>query len=344
MSALRRVKSVANGLKYFAIARSLYPRWMYLMVDQCNSRCRTCNIWQQKPCDNPITPEQLKSILESELFKNTEYFGITGGEPTLFNLIGYLKVAHTSLPNAMLSVSSNGLLPDKLYSTVDLCLWEGMQINVGLSLDGIGEFHDRWRGVTGNFEKVDWLVHKFIELQRAYPKTFSFGVGSTLTVETAKQTDQLLAYTRKLNVPFLWHWYNHTPFYHNKLRQEDSKLFESAILKLMKPSPYRDSWVEYLHTGKFPHVRCQALSNYFLLNCDGVVKPCLTLWNENVGNMLKDDPVKVWYSKEANQVRSKIASCQGCLNKWACDWNVLASAYPKYILKRATTRLTSHEN
>jgi MoaA/NifB/PqqE/SkfB family radical SAM enzyme len=313
---------------------------MYLMFDQCNSRCRTCNIWQQKHCDKPITPKQLRDLLHSELFRNIEYFGITGGEPTLFDLDGFLQVAHEVLPQAALSISSNGLNPVKLYDAVEKCVSAGIHLDVGLSLDGIGEFHDYWRGVKGNFEKVDWLVHKLKILQCEYPILLSFGVGSTLTVETAQQADSLRAYCKNVGIPFVWHWFNYAPFYHNAPRKADVALFESAILKVVDKSIHRDMWLSYLRTGKFPRLKCQAFSSYLLLNCDGTIRPCLSLWNHSGGNMLENDPIAVWTSKEADDVRQRVSQCHGCLNMWACNWNLVTN-YPKYLIKKVALGLRS---
>ena len=333
------VKAVLQRFKFSVVAEA-YPRWMYLMFDKCNSRCKTCQIWRQKPCPNPLTPEQFYSILQSELFRNIEYIGVTGGEPTLFDLYGFLCVAHKAFPHATLSVSSNGLLPRKLYDTVKQCLKEGIRLDVGLSLDGVGAFHDYWRGVKGNFKKVDWLIRKLLELRKAYAKQLNFGVGSTLTVETAKQADEIATYCKKLGVPFMWHWFNHATFYHNTPRKVDAALFTGAVLKVMGKSIFRDMWLNYLATGKFPRLKCKALSNYLLLNCDGSVRPCLSLWDYTAGNMLENDPLTVWCSEEAKNVRKKVALCSGCLNKWAVEWN-LVMAYPTFVMRKIAGRLRS---
>jgi len=336
---VKRVKSVLQRFKH-SVSDKDFPRWMYLMFDRCNSRCQTCNIWSQEPCSKPLKPEDFRRILSSELFRNIEYIGITGGEPTLFDLYGFFRAGHEVHPKATLNVSSNGLLPHKLYDVVSRCLKEGMRLEVGLSLDGVGEFHDYWRGVKDNFVKVDWLIHKLSELRLLYPNLLTVGVGSTLTLETAGQADALVSYCRKLNVPFMWHWFNFASFYHNDPRPMDTAVFESAVLKVMGKSIFRDMWLYHLRTRKFPRLKCRALSSYFLLNCDGTVRPCLTLWDHSAGNMLEHGPLTVWHSEQAELVRKIVASCHGCLNKWACDWN-LTMSYPAYLVRKAKVRLSS---
>jgi MoaA/NifB/PqqE/SkfB family radical SAM enzyme len=120
----------------------------------------------------------------------------------------------------------------------------------------------------------------------------------------------------------------------------DALAFELAVLKVMDKNLYRSLWLNYLRTGQFPNLKCHALSSYLLLNCDGTIRPCLSLWDNNAGNVLEDDPLKVWFSEEASNIRSKVASCSGCLNKWAVDWN-LTMSYPKYLVRKAAVRLSS---
>lgn len=336
---MRRIEAILHRFKC-SVADKAFPRWMYVEVtDRCNSRCRTCSIWKQTPCPNPMTPKDLRGVLSSELFRNVEYVGNSGGEPTLVDLYGFLQAEHEALPKAALSISSNGLLPDKLYEVVSRCVKEGMHLDVGLSLDGVGAFHDYWRGVKGNFERLDLVIRKLLQLQRVYPDLLNVGAGSTLTVETSKQADALADYCGRLGLPLMWHWFNFAPFYYNKPRQANAVLFERAILKIMDKTVYREMWLNYLHTAKFPHLKCHALSSFLLLNCDGTIRPCLTFWDHPAGNVLRHDPVRVWHSEKAEAVRQLVSNCAGCLNKWACDWNLIM-AYPSFLAKKLIARLT----
>jgi MoaA/NifB/PqqE/SkfB family radical SAM enzyme len=54
----------------------------------------------------------------------------------------------------------------------------GITLDVGVSLDGIGEVHDKIRGVPGNFAKADWLLHKLVELKnKKYHEKLSIAAG-----------------------------------------------------------------------------------------------------------------------------------------------------------------------
>lgn len=325
------------------LSSNLYPRWLWFEVtDKCNSRCRTCNIWRKEWTRDPLKPEELRRILSSSLFHNVRYVLNSGGEPALVDLYSFLLAEHNAMPNANLQISTNGILAEKVVDTAEKCLAIGIHLDIGISLDGVGAVHDTWRGVKGNFEHVDWLLHKLLDLKKSY-SFLNVAVGSTLTNETAKQADKMINYCRKLGVPFMWHWYNVSSFYDNFNADAsfDKTALSCALDKVFSSNDaYSQSWHEYLLTGKIqPPFECFALSTFLVLKCNGDIVPCLSKWDDAIGNVRHIEPLNVWCSDEAEQVRCKIKSCEGCLNSWGYGWSKL-SQRPFYsiLLERAKLR------
>jgi len=280
-----------------------------------------------------MSPVKFADTLSSRLFKNVKYVINSGGEPTLTDLLRVLVDEKTCLPKATLQISSNGILATKLLEIIKKFLSFNRRLDVGLSLDGIGCSHDVYRGSKGNFEKVDWLLKNLKALKNPL---LNVTVGSTLTEYTVKHAEALSKYAKKMDVPFMWHWFNKSDFYGNqKVPDQQHEQFKNAILNVMPPSLYRDMWIKTLETKFIPHFKCYALRTFCVLKCNGDIAPCLSMWNESIGNVKDADPMEIWNSQRAKEVRDKIAKCEGCLNNWSVSWSLQSYLfkYPLYWWK-----------
>ncbi len=271
------------------------------------------------------------NILANPLFKDVDYIINSGGEPSLCNLKNVLEMENKILPNATLQVSTNGLLPEKIESAVEHALSLGARVDVGISLDGIGRAHDRIRGVPGNFNKVNSLIDSLLALKVEYPK-LAVMVGSTLTAKTVEHCNDLLFYAEEKKVNFLWHWYNSSAFYNNtqnKSAASNLGRFYKAVTEVMPDSVYRDAWLQSL-SGNMPRFDCYSLRSFAVLRCTGDIVPCLSHWNDSIGNIMEEDPQTVWHSKKAQTLRKMIHTCghKGCLNNWGFGWSIEDKHFP----------------
>ncbi len=312
--------------------QSVNPKLKRLWVgvtDQCNSRCKTCNIWHNKSGDQPLNHADGYSFLASEPFKNVDYILNSGGEPTLVDIERIMLKEHEYLPKATIQLSTNGLLPDKALHAVKTMLESGAKIDVGISLDGIGEDHDNWRGVKGNFDKVDYLIKELCTL-RETNCNLKITVGSTLMSETVLKMDALLSYSKKHNIPFMWHWFNRSSFYGNgdgniSWTPEVTNRMIHAIETVHPDSLYRSWWINYIRTNKIPSFKCYALKSFATVKSNGDIVPCLSHWDDAIGNVFDSDPNSLFRTDKAKFVRklvSKCGNCVGCLNSWGCGWSL----------------------
>jgi len=320
----------ASKIKLFGVVR---PRFLWVETsDLCNSRCVTCNIWQNKTSRNVL---DLK-VLAKPLFRDVQYIINSGGEPSLSDLSNILLTEHRLLPKAVLQVSTNGLLVDKVVDAVCDVLRVGAWVDVGLSLDGVGEAHDRWRGVSGNFEKVKALTEKLVKLQKKYVG-LNVTVGSTLTDKTFENSQDLYAYSKKYGVNFMWHWFNQGTFYNNNIDLKLSPENAKKALTIMSDSLYRYLWLQSLQ-GQIPRFECYALRSFAVLKCTGEIVPCLSRWNQSIGNIMEHSGKTVWSGSLAKKARLDISKCAGCLNSWGCGWSLQTKYFPslQYKLKEKT--------
>jgi len=279
----------------------LKPQWLVFMTtDKCNSRCTHCNIWRQKGIDNPLTPKELEKTLSDPLFKNIKEVINTGGESTLRNDLEEIFLAeHKALPKANLQLSTNALIPQRTVDLAKALLKRGIPLSIGISLDGVGEHHDKVRGVKGNFERVDWLVHELLKLKEIHKNKLNFVLGFTLsglTVDYMKETQE---YGKKVGVDVLVQWYNQANFYSNlgrELSKTDKKLLDAV--KSLPPSFIRESWLSSME-GKFIKFPCFALHTFCVLKTNGDIVPCLNLFESSAGNVREKTPTEICKNKES---------------------------------------------
>ena len=131
----------------------------YLITNQCNSHCITCNAWKKAELECFNTNE-LRSLLSDELFTDIQHIGISGGEPSTFDmLIDHIKVIVETLPKIeTLSITSNCILSDfwieNLLPICKICNEHKVYFQFNISLDGIGNVHDKIRGTKNNFSNT----------------------------------------------------------------------------------------------------------------------------------------------------------------------------------------------
>lgn len=167
--------------------------------DICNSRCVMCNIWQRKR-DKEITPEELRHILADPLFSEIRYVGINGGEPTLrSDLPDIGRVLAESLPKLRgMGIITNALRPRMVIGRI-LALGQvaeagSISFGVSVSLDGVGDDHDRNRGVKGNFASAVKVINAL--KQSRVPVS----IGCTLTPLNCYAADDVLLWCKQNDI------------------------------------------------------------------------------------------------------------------------------------------------
>lgn len=305
---------------------------MFAVTDRCNSRCQHCDIWRKKPAKNPLTTQEIERMLTEPLFNEVGYILNSGGEPTVRDDLEEIFLAeHKALPKARLQLSTNGLLPERVIDLVKFAIKHDIKIDVGTSLDGIGEKHDLIRGVKGNFEKVDWLLHELTAMKESYKDKLSVSAGFVLSDLTLPSLEEVRTYLQEFNIEPLVQWYNEAAFYGNigKEPATNADNLIKAIESLPRSSIY-ELWLKALK-GKPIKFPCFAMYTFCALRCDGDIVPCLRFWDVKAGNVRESSPTSIWHSPEAEKARRMVKHCPGCLNSWGVGWSFQSCFYP-YLL------------
>jgi polysaccharide pyruvyl transferase WcaK-like protein/MoaA/NifB/PqqE/SkfB family radical SAM enzyme len=163
--------------------------------DVCNCRCQMCNIWQQK-FDYQITPSELEKALSNPLFSEVKSVGVNGGEPTLRKDLSHLvDVLFRKLPKLSgISLITNSLNSSQVIERItelgQVIKSHKGHLDVMVSLDGVGEVHDKVRGRKGNFENSV----KVIEFIKNNELVSSYRLGCTVIKENIYGVDELLEF------------------------------------------------------------------------------------------------------------------------------------------------------
>lgn len=147
---------------------------VFYVTNSCNSRCITCFNWQQN--NSPAAEAELSlGEIEHIARKAGQLYYVTlgGGEPFLRgDLDEVCHLFYQFSHSRIFSIPTNCLTPATIAARVEAMLVNCPEaiFRISMSIDGIGELHDRIRGVPGNFAKVHETYDLLAALRLKYPR------------------------------------------------------------------------------------------------------------------------------------------------------------------------------
>ncbi|EFH87449.1 radical SAM protein [Ktedonobacter racemifer] len=163
---------------------------------RCNSRCKTCNVWQ-RPNDD-FTLEEYERTFAS-IGRAAYWFTFSGGEPTLRrDLPQIIASAYQHCRPGIINIPTNGIQDAIIPARIEQVLQAapGSEVIINLSLDGIGEKHDRVRGVKGNFAHA-LKTYAGLKALKARYKNLTVGVHTVISNFNVDEFEQIYAYVRE---------------------------------------------------------------------------------------------------------------------------------------------------
>jgi Fe-coproporphyrin III synthase len=310
----------------------------YAVTYRCNSRCRTCNIWLQTPKDELTLEEVRKFAKKNDSFR---WLSLTGGEPFLrSDLLGIVGAFKENFPGLyLLTIPTNSLCSlDKEVAQIEEMLEMGIPaIAITVSLDGNREFHDKVRGVPGNYDKAISLFKRLSELRKTHPNlspVFGYTI-SRINQGHFQETFESV----KREIPGITHNDFHINlaqlsdnYYRNSgeaiLADKQVALNELAYLfrnmrrgSLMSRVEYAfiRGLIGFAKTGK-PPMRGKGLDASLFLDSVGNVYPSI-MWNRKIANLreIDYDLGRVWHGREANEIRKTIREGKDPANWTSCE-------------------------
>lgn len=297
--------------------------------DICNSKCTMCNIWQQKQ-DIEISPEQLSQIFTDPLFSNIKHIGITGGEPTLReDLPGLYEAACKQLPNLKgLSIITNAIkskdVIKRILEVKEVCDRYGKTFSIMVSLDGVGQTHEKIRGREGNFESAMEVINYFRNNTK-----IPVAIGCTISKENVWEVDALLDFLKKENIygrfriaEFIQRLYNadRGDVIRNFTEEEKYHLqcfFQKLIMTYEKDETYQRTYRSIINIlgGGQRTIGCPYQSKGLVLDSRGDIHYCAPK-SRKIGNALKISALQTFNGHLSERRRIMKEHCSDCVHDY----------------------------
>ena len=192
----------ARALKKLMAPGVQMPVYLLMFVtNRCNARCEHCFYW--KELNTKIKEEMTLGEYDrlARSLGSMLQITFTGGSPELRkDLPEVVKIFHEHCRPANMTFCMLGFSTDRILDQVErmLTLCPEQKIKIGISLDGLGEEHDKLRGVPGLFERVVKTIRGLGELKRSFANLrvdiglTVHGLNYTTVEETARWARQNL--------------------------------------------------------------------------------------------------------------------------------------------------------
>jgi MoaA/NifB/PqqE/SkfB family radical SAM enzyme len=346
------VKYIKKNKKIFFVAKALrflqqstlwpinggkkkYPKVLQLPITyKCNSKCVMCNIWQMDH-SNEATAEEFAKFMKDNIFKNVEFVGINGGEPSLIpNLPEYVKEI-LKLPKIKgLNIISHGFSQKPLLKSLEkiykMCRDKGVHFHVSISLDGVGEVHNTVRGKPNVFEKTVSTIDKIIQNQHKYCD--SYDIGCTIVKQNINYLIELDSYAKSKNYNIKYRLgIDNKRIESDKLREQYSVIY----------SPLRQSAKEFFHyqmsqtkdlVNRFKYysiftwlnsknpkrmLGCSWKDEGITLDSRGELYYCAVA-SDSIGSLRKEKGEKIFFDDKNIEYRKSIIqnSCDRCIHDY----------------------------
>lgn len=338
--------------------RAGLPRTLtYTVSFACNARCEMCDSWR-KPGEDELTTDEVARIFRE--LPEMDSVRLTGGEPFVRrDMTEIARLAHEELRPLILHVTTNGFLTERIVDFVEQRPRD-QRLYVLISIDGVGDKHDRVRGHKGAWDKaiatLDELAPRRKELRltlgvnqaivdregaQHYPRLRDHLASYGIVPRVVMAYEQSATYDTRRELDLM-------PTERGKLetfgefgRDEIRELIEE-VEKDVDRLPFADRLTRryYLNglrerllgEGDRRVPPCVALSSHLRIFPDGTVPTC-QFDTRRVGNLRKTSFERLWWGSDAAAGRERVRACPGC---WA-ECEVLPNAlYSGDIIRPVT--------
>jgi MoaA/NifB/PqqE/SkfB family radical SAM enzyme len=314
--------------KHFKV---LAPTVLHVNVNlRCNTKCAMCNIWELKS-SHALGLDEFHKIFSDPIYHRVEYIILAGGEPTLrSDLPEIIVLMHQYMPRLKkLMIASNVInraSVQKQYPRIaEYCAKHKIRLTLGVSLDGVGELHDRVRGVPGAFQKVMENVQFMKRLQKDIP--FNMSIDPTIFSMNVHEMQQLQDLAEQLHMPITFQFAAVADdYYHNRDLEQVLTVDESgrkSIIEFLKQRVSEASlfdalayyYMEVIRRAEGATTRslpCPFVNQGLLLNPDGTLQYCHN--SRPIGNALETPSSELYHSEKNLTYRSTFQQdrCPNC--------------------------------
>jgi len=342
------------------------PLYMiHFITENCNANCNHCLCgyhahWER----NELSIDEIERFSKS--LGDLLFVFLTGGEPFLRDDIAEIaKIYYTNNKVKKFQIPSNGSLTEKVLKLTEEMVKSCPEAHVGvtISIDGIGDLHDKERNFKGLFNRA---VATYRELRILEEKYKNFGANLTTCVTQLNQDHLHELFEFALNDLGVRNYFNTfvrgVPADPRSVEvdiekfESFNKLQDEALLS-GRMQGYADFFgADFINAKNLLSrtmiartfkenrrlVKCHTGKLSFVLRSTGQVFPC-ELLNKPMGNLrdVNHDFRKIWYSEKADEIRCWIRDTKCfCTHECFMTLNILFSPlqWPRLIWKWAALK------
>lgn len=335
------MRFLANPTPFQPIERDLGPVVIWNLIRRCNLACKHCySISADVDFPGELSTQEIFRVMEDLRAYRVPVLILSGGEPLLRTDIFDISARAKSL-GFYVGLSTNGtLIDDAMADKI-----AAQQYNyVGISLDGIGATHDRFRRQKGAYEK------SLTAIRLCRERGIKVGVRFTMTQDNFQELPKLMRLVEEENIDKFYFSHLNYAGRGNRNRKDDvflkttrwamDLLFEQAWLEAQRGSErdwvtgnndadgvYLLQWVR-AHKPEWESALRERLAHWGgnssgvnIANIDnlGHVHPDTMWWHYDLGSVRErrfseiwadvSDPIMAGLKQRPRPVKGRCAAC-----------------------------------
>lgn len=166
----------------------------FLLSERCNARCLHCNIWQNRGQEDSPSAEQWNRVLtDLRSWLGPVHVVFSGGE-ALLKPWAVDVVSHATRLGLFVEHLTHGFWDDQTrIERLALC---GLD-RITISLDGLGEVHDRIRGRANFFKKTSTTIDTLQRLREARGLPYTIRLKNVLMSHNLDEAERVARFASR---------------------------------------------------------------------------------------------------------------------------------------------------
>jgi radical SAM protein with 4Fe4S-binding SPASM domain len=281
---------------------------------RCNLRCTHCYQWNEQGFFRDFSPARQKTELDVEIIESVlrttaptrSKLFLWGGEPLMHTKFGQVAELLERYPRTV-NMCTNGLL---FKRKLDDMLRIGENLNLLVSLDGLGEDHEALRG-KGTFKRTMDNIQMMLDLKRSGQFDGEISLSCMVSHVTVGKMYEFMEWAEELGVNTVYFQF---PWYISpEVAAQMDEVYEKSFSWLEPDTGTKQpTWHSYTYRPAQRRSKCLAVSNRMEVHADGNVSSCKFFPEFVVGNLYDTEVTELWQSEAFRQVRS-ILSANGMM-------------------------------
>ena len=329
----------------------------------CDARCEMCFNWERGDRKSDMTLAEIDHAFSDPLWSKVEIANLSGGEPTTRNdMVDVVRVMLDRLPRLRkFGINTTGLTPHRaipmLTSAAELCQERGIIFSTRVSIDGVGDMHNRVRKVKSGFDKALKTIRAMQELQQRVP--FNFGISTTIFSMNLEDAENILAWARREKLDIVFNMVRFTdPMLGNAdkastlrpMGKEEERM-RAFFMERVRMDPLFDGqnyiylhYADMISNGYHRLAPCPFQSQGVMLNPNGDLFFCEN--SDVVGNVREESAAAIYFRAGSQAHRDSIRDekCPTCLSP--CQMNVSAvkqvAPYVRFLFRASREKRHAH--